>query len=142
MAVDAVHAPALAFRQLIGRHPVDRIFADVAQPIAQLHIGDDLALVVGRDVLDFVGDVHVPVDAGGDCQALASTADVHFQGGNGLAVLFIIGILVHAPDDVAMKLLGPVALLAHLARRPQVLHRRRYRTRIGVERDREHLARP
>ena len=44
-------------------------------------------------------------------------------------------------DLVAVELLRPVALLAGVARRPQVLHRRRNRPRVGVERDGEQLPR-
>ena len=46
-----------------------------------------------------------------------------------------------AADLVAVELLRPVALLAGVARRPQVLHRRRNRPRVGVERHRQHLPR-
>ena len=139
MAVHAVHAPPFAVRELIRRDAVHDVLAYGSGTILHADPRDHLTLVVRRDVLDLVGDVHVPVDALRDAGPLAAAADMDLQRRHRLGVLLVFAVLGHAADLVAVEFLRPVALLASLARRPQSPHGRRSRTRIGVKRDSKHL---
>ena len=56
-----------------------------------------------------------------DAEPLAPAADVDLQRGHRLGVLLVVAVLGDATDLVAVELLRPVALLAGVARRPQVL---------------------
>ena len=65
VAVDAIHAALGHLRDLIlGELGIfSEIFGDAARGILGVDVGDVLALLVGGDVADLVGDVHVPVNA-------------------------------------------------------------------------------
>ena len=135
VAVHAVHPPALALRELLRRRAGDVYSRTVPSRVSHPHVRDHLPLGIGGDVLDLVGEVHVPVDAGADAQRRAAAADVHRQRRDRLGVLLVVGVFTEHAHLVAVELLGPVALLAGVARRPHRVHGRRHglSARSGVD---------
>ena len=134
VAVHAVHPPALALRELLRRHALGactRARCPVRSLTRTYGITWRLSSVAMYSIsfATFMCQ-WMPVR---DAEPLAAAADVHLQRGHRLGVLLVVAVLDDALDLVAVELLGPVALLAGVARRPQVLHRRRNRPRVGVE---------
>ena len=68
-------------------------------------------------------------------------ADVHDEDGRQLGALLVLGVLLLDDDAVPGEALRPVALLARLAGRAEVVDGRRDRLGVGLEGDREDLAR-
>jgi len=78
VAVDAVHAPRRESFQLLGRQRVfgRHVFGHGSVRMDGLHIGDHFAFPVGVDVINFVFDVHVPMDAAARAQQRVAAADL------------------------------------------------------------------
>ena len=137
VAVHAVeHAPLTLQRRGVG-DAVGEELRDVALAIVEPDVRNDLALVVGRDVLDAVLPRDVPVDAGGGLVEPVDAADVHPQRRHRFGVRLVVGVRADGPDLVAVELLRPVALLAGVAGRAQVVTGDGNRPRVRVERDGE-----
>ena len=62
MTIHAVHAADFELRRIV-LEILRAILGNFALRIGATHPGDRHVLVVGRDVLDLVVDVHVPVNA-------------------------------------------------------------------------------
>ena len=92
-------------------------------------------MIIGRDISHLVRDVHVPVNAGNLARNGTAAADIDQQLTLAFRVLLVITIMGDGFQLGAEKLFRPVTLLASLLGRPQVVHRRRNRPRIFLERD-------
>ena len=133
VAVDAVHgAPDGARRRGSGR-----VAPDLAPRVPHLDLVDRLPLVVG-EVADAHAGVDVPVDPLGGAPLLA--AHPHEEHGLLLGVGLVVAEARDDLDAVAHELARPVALLAGLARRAQIVDRRGDRPRIDAGGDRHDLS--
>ena len=139
VAIHTVHRPPVALAELLRRDARSGELARLALAIRDADPRDHLPRVVGRDVLHLAGDVHVPVDASSEPETLVPTADVHLHRGQRLTAFLVVPVLVDLADLVAVKLVGPMALLARLARGPHVPHGPGNRARVRVKRHREQL---
>ena len=106
-----------------------------------MDVGNDLALFVGGDVVDFVADVHVPVDPLRGASGGIASASFDQQANLAHGVLLVIGEVGEDFHLATVEFFGPVALLAGILRRAQVVNWSWDGTREGVERRRENLAR-
>src|SRR5579863_3922943 len=136
VAVDAIHRSVLSGGELLRRGlrvglREDRSLAGRVVNVADL--GYLLAVPINRDVLDAPLGVQVtPVNAQLAIPGVA--ADLEKQDGGEFCVLFVF---FKVPDDdqlVAREGLRIVALLARLARRPQIRHGHRDRPFVGMKR--------
>jgi len=143
VAVDAVHHARLGRADLGGfQRAVARLkHGDFAVLVSQPHPRDDLTFLVAGDVLNLVGDRHVPVDASDRTELGITTADFHQHLDRPRRILFVWQIMLECALGCAIEFLRPVALLAGLARRPQVLDRCRDRAGILVRQCRVNLVR-
>ncbi len=74
-----------------------------------------------------------------DTRAAVAASDPHQEHGFGQGVRLVVGVAADHAHPVLAELLGPVARLAGLTSRAQVVNRRGDRPRIGLERNRKHL---
>src|SRR5262249_7587426 len=87
---------------------------------------DYLPLIVSRNVSDFVGDVHVPVNSGHQTfpRAAASYVEQHPCFAQG--VVLVLSVVTEDFQLRAEELLGPVTLLAGVLGRAEVVYGRGY----------------
>src|SRR5579862_107503 len=96
VAIDAVHVMARGLRDLIlGQRGIFRvILGNTALLVFDVDVRHNLALFVGGHIVDFVGDIHVPVDAlGGSGGGIAAAGlDEHAYLAHGvLLVVRVVG---------------------------------------------------
>ena len=136
---------ALRSRRELLRSPlvVDaRVFRrHLSLQVADFDVRDHLLLPVGRRVGNPVLDHHVPVDAR-PSRFRAAAPRLHPEadllGGVPLVVPEVGVLQEPGPEELG----GPMALLARLPRRAQVLDRGRDGPGIRIDHDRDHLAQP
>ena len=104
-----------------------------------MNIGNDLALVVGRHVVDLVADVHVPVNAFGRAGGGISAASLDDHADLAQGVGFIVGVVREDFELPAVEFLRPMALLASFLCRAQIVHGCRNGPRVGIEYRRKNL---
>src|SRR5205823_7686095 len=117
------------------------IFGDSALQVLDVDVGNDLALFVGGNVVDFVADVHVPVDTFRSAGGGVASARLNQQANLAHGVLLVIGEVGEDFHLAAIEFFGPVALLAGILRRAQVVNWSWDGTGESVEGGREDLAR-
>src|SRR5690348_18259203 len=117
------------------------VLGDPALQVADVYVGNDLALFVGGNVVDFVADVHVPVDTFRSAGGGVASARLDQQANLAHGVLLVIGEVGEDFHLATIELFRPVALLAGILRRAQVVNWRGNGTREGVERGGKDLAR-
>lgn len=142
VTIHAVHQADLALLELLRRDGRLRRgeLRDPALGVLHPDPGNRQAPVVGRDVPDPVGDVHVPVNAFGQA-FLRSAPDLHQELDFPAGVLFIRREVDPGGQPLPPELGGPVALLARVLGGPQVADRRRDGAGELVEEDRVDLVR-
>src|SRR5206468_2974792 len=76
MAIDAVHSMLTSFRDLLLGE--GRVFGEIlgysTLQIFDMDVRDHLAFFVSGNVTDFVADIHVPVDPGGQTSGRIAAA--------------------------------------------------------------------
>src|SRR6266550_1007142 len=107
-----------------------------------MHVRNDLTLFVRRHVSDFVGNIHVPMDALGGARRRVAAAGIDEHTDLSRGICFVAGVVRENLKLGPIKLLGPVTLLAGFCRRAQIVNRSGDGTRIGVKSGREYLACP
>src|SRR5205814_9747497 len=117
-----------------------QILRDVSLSVLRAYPGDTLALLVRGDVGDFVGEIHVPVDACDWARRWASAADVDEHPRLPESVLLVVGVMDEGSQLLAVELFRPVAMRARLLCGGHVVNGRGNRSRIVVEDDAEELA--
>src|SRR5262245_18722319 len=135
VTIDAVHAALVAARNFIGRKrsiPIV-VLNQISLSILDAHPGNDLALIVERDVGDLIRQVHVPMNARYDAGLWTATFDMNDHAPLSQCVLLVITITVENFHFVAIKLLGPVATLTSAFGWAQIVHRRWNRPRVLVD---------
>src|SRR6185369_5785929 len=100
------------------------------------HPRNYLSLFVRCDVIDRVGDIHVPVNSCDHASVATTTTHVDEHSCLTKRVLFVVRIVIENFYLRAKELLRPVALFARLRGRTQIVNRRSDGTRIFLERDR------
>ncbi len=142
VAVHTVHqtpfAAVLSVRRQTVRRAVRQEGLDRSVRQGHLDLVDRLARRVGA-VADPVARIDVPVDALG--RPALDAADPQQQHRLELGVAFVVRVVRDHLEPVADELRRPVALLAGLAGRAQVVDRRGNRPRVEVERHRHDLPR-
>ena len=114
--------------------------ADLAVGRRELHPGHLLPSVVGRHISNPVVGVDVPpVDAAVGPEIEAAAAGLEQHRGVGWRVFFVGAVAGEDAELVAVVLGRPVAVLAGLACRTQLVDRGRDRTLVQVESRRNHL---
>ena len=135
VAIEAVHRIAgsfCRFSEAFGRFRRDKLRLLAGDLMAHFDPGNILVLAIRGHVRDLIGQVHVPVDATGRPAVSAATSDLHEQG-DSPARIVLIGLEVGIDVLLVSRNMGwPMALLARVPRRPQVVDRRRDGTWIGV----------
>src|SRR5712692_27170 len=79
MTIDAIHSAFVGRRNLLRRARTIAIvvLGDVALLVLYTHPENHLAMFVGRDIVNLVGDVHVPVDSGYQAGCRTAAADIY-----------------------------------------------------------------
>ena len=143
VAVDAVHAVLRSIRDLLaGERGVLRIiFRHMPLQVFHVDISNHLSFNISRNISNFVGNVHVPMNAFGRAGGWISAASLDQHADLSRRVLFVAGVVGEDFELRSIKFPGPMALLTSLLRRTQIVDRRLNRARIGVEDRLVYLAR-
>src|SRR3954469_24513086 len=123
VAVHAIHVVARGFGDLIfGQRGVFRkVLGHAALQILHMNVGNYLAFLIAGDVLNLVADVHVPVNAFRSTGSGIASAGFNQHANLADGVFLIAGVVGEDLKLSAVKLLRPVALLAGILRRAQVV---------------------
>ena len=140
VAVHAVEAPPRApGRRLAGRLAIGAVDPHLAVGPRPLHPRDRLQRGIGGHVLHGSGEEHVHVDPLHPAGHLVAATGLHQHLHRAPAVRLVLREVEPLAQLRAVELARPVALLARLRGRPQMLDRRRDRPRIGTGHHRHHL---
>src|ERR1041385_8578669 len=114
MTIDAVHAAIFTFGDLFGccRSAAIIIFSHVPLPVLEADPGNNLALIVDRNVGYFVGNIHVPVNPAHQTGAGTAATDIDQHTALPQRVLLVITVAVDHLHLLPKKFLGPMTLLA------------------------------
>src|SRR5581483_8925767 len=115
------------------------VFGDAPLHVLGADIGNDLALVVGGNVADLVGNIHVPVNSGGCAGRGIAAAGLDQHANLALGVFFVAGKVSKYLELGTVEFARPVAFLAGILRGTKIVHGGRDRPWEGVEGDRQHL---
>ena len=144
VTVHAVHAAARSLGDLIliAIRTLSVILRYMTLHISDMNVGYHLPLLVGGNIFDLIGNVHMPVNAfRSTCGRIATPRlDEHTDLTGGVA--FIAGKMGEDFELGTIEFTRPMALLTGVLRRAQVMHGRRDRPRKRVEGSSKHLTRP
>src|SRR6266508_4148990 len=118
VTIHAVHSPDLIFRRIVFEIRI-AILGDALRVRAS-DPGNGEELLVGCDILDFVGEVHVPMNPAHGSVRWVTSADVEQEANGERRVLLIRKIMLITALNVADVFLWPVALLADRLRRARI----------------------
>jgi len=138
MAVDAIHfsyialLPCILHKGLPGHveHVAQVKFFQRAIFLLNTDPQDDLALFVGRDVVNWIGDM--PVDALIHTAALIPSSHLQDEGGLYGGIGFVVIIMLDDFDDVIFEHGGGMTFLTGFAGRAQVVDRAFDRAIVGI----------
>ena len=135
MAINAVHSSVFGSRDLFRRKtPVSIIvFSDVSLSVFNFYPRNDLTLIVGVDVRDFIGNVHMPMYAGNSAGSGTAAADVKQHAYLATSVLFVVGVVIENFHLRAKELFRPVTLFTGVGSGSKVVYRRFDRTRVLIK---------
>src|SRR5687767_6467631 len=114
MTVDAIHASLAGCIDLLLCQPpaAVMVFSDTSISISYPHPRNLLTLVVRRNVVDRVGDIHVPVNSCDLARGRTAAADAQQHARLSQRVLFVVSVVIEDFQLRAEELFGPVTLLA------------------------------
>src|ERR1017187_8449935 len=133
MAIHAVHFADLKLGNVVGKFRIAKD-GDDALRIGGSHPGNLLPGRIRGDVFYLIADDHVPVNAADRAARRVSAADFDGEPDGIRRVRGVALEITERAVQVAGEFLGPVTLLAGVARRPQALDGRADGARIFVER--------
>lgn len=111
VAVDAVHGTHLELRRII-LEVFGAEFGDGSVGFSDTKPGDNLAFGVCSDVFDFIGDIHVPVDAADGTVLWIASSDAEQHADAIVGVIVIGEKVVVSSFEITGEFLGPMTLLA------------------------------
>src|SRR5215213_1157083 len=96
MTVNAIHASLAAGINLLLRKPATAIviFNRISLPIPYSHPGNYLTMVVRRDVVNRIGNIHVPVNSRHLARRRTAAADVEQHSSLSQRVLFVVSVVI------------------------------------------------
>src|SRR5689334_15314751 len=125
MAVHTIHAAFFGRGNLFRRerpHSI-HVFSHIAVPILHANPRNDLSLLVRGDERDFISQVHVPMNSRHWTTRRITAADIDQHARLPERVLLVISVVTECFELSAIKLRGPMTLLASLIRGPHVTNR-------------------
>src|SRR6266542_5374448 len=137
MTIDAVHLALAGCGNLVSGKWSSAIvvLSNIALSIFDLNPGNYLPVIVGGDVGNFIGNVHVPVDACYESGGGTASADVYQHASLAQGVFLVVAVTIEDFHLGPKKLFGPVTLFAGFRSRPEVVHRRADGPRVLIKRD-------
>src|SRR5215471_5212259 len=103
------------------RGVLGEILSDPALQVFHVHVRDHLPLIIGGDIVNFVTDVHVPVNAGRSTSRGISTSGLDQHSNLTNRILLVTRVVGEDLQLRAIELAGPVTLLAGFLRWAQIM---------------------
>ncbi len=119
VTIHAIHSPNSILRRIVLEFRI-AIFEGNALRICHSHPRELRELVVRRDIFDFVGNIHVPVNAALRSVRRVAAADVEQEANGERRVFFVRKKMLVSAFDVADVFLRPVALLTNRLSRARI----------------------